>query len=579
MARRLAAILATDVVGYSSLMAEDEAGTLAALRAHRQELFNPETEKRSGRIVKLMGDGALVEFPSVVDAVQCAVAIQTKLTETGGLIRLRIGINLGDVIIDGDDIYGEGVNVAARLEALAEPGGICISSVVQESVGNRVEAEFADAGEHEIKGLPRPIRVWRWPADQDRAQTGIAPHARPEKSSIAVLPFDNLSTDPDQEFFADGITEDVITELSRFSGLFVIARNSSFAYKGQPVNVTRVAGELGVRYLLEGSVRRAGKRLRITAQLLDSVGGGHVWAEKYDCDLEDVFDLQDEITRKVVGSIAPQIELAELERSRKLSGPGLTAYELALKAQAFTYDALRAADPMILDQAYSAADAALAMDPRNIHALWTKCLVHLYRHMYRWGDAPDISLASAGETAERLIRTDSLNAQAYMARAWVFMYGRKFDAALADHHRALDLNPNLALNLFAMAWTEAVSGLAAEAREHVQLALRLSPRESDIWQGEGYAALALASFIEGDYSEAVKWGHLAYQLQPVLKGLMVAANALQGDLDAAKSHAMVLKDFAPDFLAAVLSGQVEVFKLPEHNELFIEGLREADLPE
>ena len=579
MARRLAAILASDVVGYSSLMANDEVGTLAALRAHRQELFDPVTEKHGGRIVKLMGDGALVEFPSVVHAVECAIALQTAVAETGGQIQLRIGINLGDVIIDGDDIYGEGVNVAARLEALAETGGICISSVVQESIGNRVEAEFTDAGKHEIKGLPRPIRVWRWPADEAVAQTGAAPHALLEKSSIAVLPFENMSSDADQEFFVDGITEDIITELSRFSGLFVIARNSSFTYKGQPVNVTLVAGELGVRYLLEGSVRRAGKRLRITAQLLDSVGGGHVWAEKYDCDLEDVFDLQDEITRQVVGSIAPQIELAELERSRKLGGPGLTAYELALKAKAFTYDALRAADPLILDQADSTADAALTTDPRNIHALWTKCLVHLYRHMYRWGDDPDTSLAYAGETAERLIQTDSLNAQAYMARAWVFMYGRKFDAALADHQRAFDLNPNLAMNLFAMAWTEAVSGLAAEAREHAQLALRLSPRDSDIWQGEGYAALALASFLEGDYPDAVKWGHLAYQLQPVLKGLMVAANALHGDLAAAKSHATVLKGFAPDFLDAVLSGQLAVYKLPEHNDMFVKGLRKADITE
>jgi len=584
--RRLAAILAADVVGYTRLMGLDEAGTLRRLNELRQKILDPLIAEHNGRTVKLIGDGLLVEFASVVDSVGCALAWQDNVTkhETGldrdKQLQFRIGINLGDVIVEGNDIHGDGVNIAARLEGLAEPGGICLSDDAYRQAKGKVAANFEDMGEQDLKNVAEPVRVYTFSAS--RSAVAAASQATeslplPDKPSIAVLPFDNLSGDADQEYFADGITEDIITELSRFSGLFVIARNSSFSYKGQSVDIKRVARELGVRYMLEGSVRRSGKRLRVTAQLLDSIGGGHVWGEKYDCDLEDVFDLQDEITHNVVGSIAPQIELAELERSRKLSDSGLTAYELALKAQAFSYDALRVANPEILSQAIAAADAALALDPRNLHALWTKSLVYLYRHMYHWGEDPDAALASAGETAESLIHIDSSNAKAYMVRAWTHLYQRKFDAALADHRRALELNPNLAANLFAMAWSEAVAGLAAEAREHTQLALRLSPREADIWQGEGYSALALVSFIEGNYAEAVKWGHLAYQKQPVLKGLMVAANAYRGDLEAAVSHAETLKVFAPDFLSAVLSGKTEVCKLPEHNKLFVEGLRRAGL--
>ncbi len=585
--RRLAAILSADVAGYSRLMSGDEAGTLAALKAHRAEFIDPTVDEYGGRLVKLMGDGALVEFPSVVDAVECAIAVQHGMAERNAevpestRIAFRIGINLGDIIIEGEDIYGDGVNIAARIQEIAAPGGVCISGDAYRQVRGKMDAAFEDQGEQKVKNIPDPVSVYRW---TDSATDPMPATARaedalplPDKPSIAVLPFTNMSDDPEQEYFSDGITEDIITELSRFSGLFVIARNSSFAYKGQSVDIARVARELGVRYLLEGSVRRGGKRLRITAQLLHRDGGGHVWGEKYDRELEDIFELQDEITRNVVGSIAPQIELAEVERSRKLSGANLTAYELALKAQALFYDGVRVADPKTLDRAESEVDTALTLDPRNIHALWTKSLIYMYRHVFRWGEDPDAALESCDETTERLIHIDSSNAKAYMVRAWSNMYRRKFDAALADHRRALALNPNLASNLFAMAWSEAIAGLADEAREHARLALRLSPRETDIWLGEGYAALALASFYEGDFAETVKWGHLAYQMQPVLQGLMVAANAYLGDLESAKSHAEALKAFAPDFLPAVLSGKIKVCKLPEHNKLFVEGLRRAGL--
>ena len=398
--------------------------------------------------------------------------------------------------------------------------------------------------------------------------------------SLVVLPFANLSDNPKQEYFSDGITEDIITELSRFSELIVIARNSSFSYKDLPLDIKQVARELDVRYVMEGSVRREGERLRITAQLIEADSNGHIWGEKYDRELGDIFDVQDEITRQVVGSIAPQVELAELERSRKLSETDLSAYELALKAQALTYDAVRVADPNALVQAMALASAALKLDNRNTHALWTHGMGFVFQHLYGWGDDLGGALTSAIETADQLIGIDPSNAKSYIVRAWAHQYRREYDLALADYRRALELNPNLALNLFTMAWSEAVAGLAAEAKEHAQMALKLSPRDTDIWLGWAYAALELANFIEGDFAETVKWGQSAIQMHakmPNRQVVMVAGYGHLGDIEAAKSHVNALKTFAPDFLPAVLSGNIEVFRLPEHNALLAEGLRRAGL--
>ncbi|MCH7795442.1 MAG: adenylate/guanylate cyclase domain-containing protein [Proteobacteria bacterium] len=307
MERRLAAILAADLVGYSRLMRADEEGTLARLKALHRELFEPTVREHRGRIVKLMGDGALVEFASAVDAVRCAVAVQEGLArrEAGvageTALTMRLGINLGDIIIEGDDIYGDGVNLAARLEGLAEPGGICLSASIHEQVRHKLDLGFEDLGEQSVKNIAEPVRVYRIVADAPGTAPAAAPGAEaslplPDKPSIAVLAFDNLSGDPDQEYFADGIAEDIITALSKFRWFFVIARNSSFTYKGKSVDVKQVAEELGVRYVLEGSVRKAGSRVRISAQLIDAATGNHVWAERYDRELADIFDLQDEMT-------------------------------------------------------------------------------------------------------------------------------------------------------------------------------------------------------------------------------------------------------------------------------------------
>ncbi|MEN8198071.1 MAG: adenylate/guanylate cyclase domain-containing protein, partial [Pseudomonadota bacterium] len=344
MERRLAAILAADVVGYSRLVRADEEGTIEALKRLRTELIDPKIAEHRGRTVKLMGDGILVEFPSVVDAVRAAAQVQQAMAGYNGdrveddRIRFRIGVNLGDVVIDGNDIHGDGVNIAARLEGLAAPGGICISGAVHEQVRDRVDLAFEDMGDCKVKNIDRPIRAWRWSAEASppahAAPVSSTPPALPDKPSIAVLPFDNMSNDPDQDFFADGMAEDIITALSRMPWFFVIARNSSFTYKGRAVDVTQVSTELGVRYVLEGSVRKAGNRLRITAQLIDATTGKHVWAERYDRDVLDIFDVQDEVTQAIVSAVAPEFLATEAKRVRRKDPAQLDAWECVMRGRA-----------------------------------------------------------------------------------------------------------------------------------------------------------------------------------------------------------------------------------------------------
>jgi TolB-like protein/class 3 adenylate cyclase len=343
--RRLAAILAADVAGYSRLMGADEEGTLAQLKALRRELADPKIKEHRGRIVKTTGDGLLIEFASVVDAVRCAVEVQREMAERNadvspdGRIEFRMGINLGDIMKDGRDIYGDGVNVAARLEALAEPGGICVSRVVRDQVRDKLAFSFEDMGEQQVKNIARPIRVHRILVGEkpDRSEPAIetpsqSPPALPDKPSIAVLPFQNMSGDPEQEYFADGMVEEIITALSHIRWLFVIARNSSFTYKGRTIDVKQVGRELGVRYVLEGSVRRSGSRVRITAQLIETTAGVHLWADRFDGSLEDVFELQDKVASSVAGVIEPTLQVAEIRRLADRPTSDLTAYDLYLRA-------------------------------------------------------------------------------------------------------------------------------------------------------------------------------------------------------------------------------------------------------
>ena len=401
-----------------------------------------------------------------------------------------------------------------------------------------------------------------------------------EIPSLAVLPFSNLSDDPAQEYFSDGITDDIITALSRFPELSVVARNSAFTFKNRPADITQIASELGVNYVMEGSIQRDKNRLRVTARLIETDSGRHIWGEKYDRELKDVFKLQDDLTMHVVGSITPQVERAELQRSRKLSDTNLSAYELALKAQALTYDAVRVADRDVLNQAMSIADEALELDKMCTHALWTRGMGCVFQYLYGWSTDPGSALNFAIEIADHLIGIDPSNARSYIVRAWAYQYSREYDLALADYRRALELNPNLALNLFTMAWSEAVAGLSVEARKHAQRALKLSPRDTDIWLAWAYATLELASFIEGDFADAVKWGRMAIQLHarmPARQLVMIAGYGHLGEAEAAGTHAAAIREFAPETLAAVLAGKYEIFKLSEHNALLLEGLRRAGL--
>src|SRR6202521_2781761 len=359
--RRLAAILAADVAGYSRLMGADEEGTHERLKAHRRALVDPKITEHRGRIVKTTGDGMLVEFASVVDAVRCAVEVQRGMAERNAevpqeqRIEFRIGINVGDIILDGGDIFGDGVNVAARLEGLAEPGGICLSGDAQRQVRGKLDVVFEDAGEQRLKNIAWPVRVFRV------RPAGAAANARPalalpDKPSIAVLPFQNLSGDPEQEYFADGMVEDIITALSRFRNLFVISRNSSFTYKGHAVDVKQVGRELGVRYVLEGSVRKAANRVRITAQLIDAATGAHLWADRFDGGLEDIFSLQDQVTASVVGAIAPKLEQAEIERAKRKPTESLDAYDYYLRGIASVNLGTRDANAEALRLFYRASE-------------------------------------------------------------------------------------------------------------------------------------------------------------------------------------------------------------------------------
>ncbi len=591
MERRLAAIMAADVVGYSRLIRADEEGTIAALKTLRAGLIDPKIAEHRGRIVKLMGDGMLVEFASIVDAVHAAVETQQAVSDHNSdipadkRIELRIGINLGDVVIDGDDIQGDGVNVAARLEGMAEPGGICISGMVYEGVRDRIDVPFEDLGNQEVKNIDRPVRVWRWVADGSGAvvfRQADEPLPLPDKPSIAVLPFTNMSGDPEQEYFADGITEDIITELARFSGLFVIARNSTFSYKGQVIDVRRIARELGVRYILVGSIRRAGNRVRINAQLIEKEAGSHIWSERYDRNLEDIFDLQEEITRNVVASIAPQIEMAEMERALRARGTNVSAYDLALKAQSQVYEGVRIGSPEVLEKAIQTAQESLEKDPRNLHALWTQAFANYYRHICCWGSAADQALDSAWAIIARLFQIDPSNSQAYSLRGELRVLRGEYDKGNADFHRAYALNPNSAFNLFYMACSESLSGLTGEAKEHAELGLRLSPRDLDINLGVAYLALAQASFADGDFENAMECCKVAIQMHskaPYRRALMIACCGHLGHLDEAARQVTDLYAFAPDFLPSVLRGDMIIYKMPAHNALFVDGLRKAGPPE
>jgi adenylate cyclase len=488
MERRLAAILLTDVVGYSRLIGIDEEGTIARQKAHQETIINPEISARGGRIVKTTGDGLLVEFPSVVDAVKCAVVVQQAVARSevvnpeNGRIQYRMGINLGDIVIDGDDILGDGVNVAARLERLARPGGICISGTVHEQVAGKLNAVFEDAGEQTVKNVLRPIRVWHWQTNQTlRSPSEISqPPPLPDKPSIAVLPFGNLSGDPEQEFFADGIAEDVITALSRFRSLFVIARNSSFTYKGSAVDIIRVGRELGVRYVVEGSVRKAGNRVRITAQLIDASNGSHLWADRFDGSLDDIFDLQDQITEQIVIAVEPEIQVQERERARRKPPGSLDAWEYMQRGLSHFYrinNADRSAAISLLDQAIGLDPDFAVAHSYLAYTLWATRSV-------TFGEPEETAkaLALARTHAEKAVSLDPNEPMAHFALGRMYIFGGEAEIGIAEMQTAIAINPNFAQGHFGLGygWYYG-AGQAERALPHLDTALRLSPRNPLRW--------------------------------------------------------------------------------------------------
>jgi adenylate cyclase len=582
--RRLAAILAIDMVGYSRHMEADETGTISRQRTHRQELIDPILHEHHGRIVKTTGDGLLVEFVSVIDALESAVRIQRAIAKAEASLpkerrmQYRAGINLGDIVIDGDDIFGDGVNLAARLEGLADPGGISITASVFEQVVGKLDLAFDDMGEREVKNIRKPVRVYRVRLEIMPENRSASPRGVPEasgKPSIAVLPFQDMSPEMDHEYFADGIAEDIITELSRNHAFFVTARNSSFTYKGKAVDVKKTAGELGVRYLLEGSVRKGGKRIRITAQLIDAATGNHVWAERYDRELDDIFAVQDEITASIVGVVAPELIGAEMQRARRKDPSSLDAWDSVMRAN---WHAWRLTEEHCV-QARKFADQALELDPRMARAMVVHATCDIWDVLYARGGHTGQLLARAQEMATRAVELDGRDAEAHTILGGVALFMRHYDESFRRLDTALTINPNLA---FAHMWGGggyALSGNSENARESLKEALRLSPRDpANYWT---YAFLGLAEFADENYDEAIEWGlkaiHL-YQSFPTAHRLLAASYGTLGQADAAGAAVAELLRIAPGTNIASTRAGVP-WKDGKVMERYLDALRQAGLPE
>ena len=552
--RRLAAILSADVVGYSRLMGIDEAGTLARLKAMRRDLIDPLIAAHSGRTVKLMGDGALVEFASAVDAVTCAIEVQKQIRERNagspedGQIQLRIGINVGDIIVDGDDIYGDGVNVAARIQALADPGGIYISRGAADQVRDKVPIKIQTRGEQIVKNIARPIEVFCIIAEERTAvsvavhesETSVQPPMVADKPAIAVLPFVNISGEPEQEFFADGITEDILTELSRFRELFVISRNSAFVYKGKSINAQKVAKELGVQYVVEGSVRKAGSRVRITVQLIDAETDRHLWAERYDRELADIFAIQDEVTSSIVSILPGRVAAAAQDRVQRKLPENLAAYECVLAGKLLHHRSARADN----EEALRMLDRAIALDPGYAHAhAWKACVLGQSTVTGWCDDVEATRRALIGEVMKALSLDENDSDVHRVLAAVNLTVHHDYDKALYHQERALALNPNDDLVVVQQGEMLTWIGQAEEGIEWIQKAMRLNPYHSENF----WSHLGRAYFVARRYGEAVKAFQRRSRTGQTHWAFLVACYAQLGDAAAAKGATQELLQRAPDF--------------------------------
>ena len=627
MERRLAAILAADVVGYSRLIREDEAGTLAALKAHREQLIAPKVAERKGRIVKLMGDGLLVEFPSAVEAVQCAVEIQHMIGDRNAdvpeenRIAYRIGINIGDIVVEDNDIYGDGVNVAARLEGLAEPSGICVARNVFDQVKDKLDLTIEHLGEREVKNIAEPVTVYRvvlddkaaalvtpvvheatkpvyrrwvaaataavvlvaavggtlwwqpWKPDMERASIERMAFPLPDKPSIAVLPFNNLSGDPKQDYLVDGITETIITELSRFGGLFVIARNSVFTYKGKPVKVQQVAEDLGVQYVLEGSMQRSADQIRITAQLIDAVTGTHLWAQSYDRELSDIFTVQDDVTERIVASLgAYQGELAEAarERAKRKDPANLSAYEafqLGIEHKHRFTKEDNAAARMLFEK-------AIELDPQFAQAYVGLAWVHIQQFWFGWTDEPGQAVVRTREAAQKAIALDPSEAEAHWLLAEAYLANSQFEKGEAEYERALVLNPNNADLLAGWGYASVLLGEPERGTEFIVKAMRLNPHYPD-WYDR---SLGTAAYMSRRYEEAIAAFKKVTQHVIQSRLYLAASYAQLGRLEEARAEVAAAIALDADISVEKFSS-IELYKNSVDLEHLRGGLRKAGLPE
>ena len=584
--RRLAAILAADVVGYSWLMSADEEGTHERLKTHLRQLFDPKIREHQGRIVKNTGDGLLVEFASVVDALRCATEVQAGMTKRNATvtedrrIEFRIGIHQGDIVIEEHDIFGDAVNVAARLEGLAQPGGICVSARVRGDAVGKLELSFEDMGQQQLKNIARPLRVYRVGAEghlptppllgldpgiTDEGRAGVL--TLPDKPSVAVLPFQNMSGDPEQEYFADGMVEEIITALSRIRWLFVIARNSSFTYKGQAVDVKQVGRELGVRYVLEGSVRKAVGRVRITAQLIDAQNGAHLWADRFDGSLEDVFELHDKVALSVAGVIEPTLRAAEIRRSSTRPTCDLTAYDLYLRALALAFFWQRDTN----DQALKLLEEAIERDPNYGLALVHAAAQHYNLHVTGWTDDPEASRVKGIDLCRRALQVAGDDPNVLGTAGFTLAYfGEEIAVAIGLVDRGLQLNPSFARCWQWSGWLNLWAGHTEPAIKHFETSLRLDPRER---RANPFMGIGVAHFFARRFDEARTTLLQSLQEQPnwvPTYRFLASCYAQMGHLGEAREVVRRLRT-----LTNVIVPPAENWRDPDHREFYLSGLRLA----
>ena len=579
MKRRLAAILAADVVGYSRLMGEDEAGTLQRLTKLRTDLIEPWIAEHHGRVVKLMGDGFLLEFASVVNAVVCAVAWQKGVTEEeeklpeSQRLRFRIGINLGDVIVEGEDIHGDGVNVASRIEGIADPGGICISDDVYRQVEGKLDLVFDDLGERRVKNIAKPIRVYRLKGAGTKsrrpAHAGLSP-SDTGKASIAVLPFVNMSGDPEQEYFSDGLTEDIITGLSRFHSLFVIARKSAFTFKGKAVDVQQVGQELGARYVIEGSVRKAGNRVRVTAQLIDAQTGNHIWAESFDRDLDDIFAVQDEVTGSIVASLPERVGAVDLERVKRKPTDQMMAYDYYLRGRELHHRFAR--DDCI--EGVRLLEKAVELDPSFAQAwAWLSCIIG---QAWVRGYLPNKEelWERCVAAAHKALELDEEDSECHRILSEIYLFQRKYEEAEYHNERGLSLNPNDFRLVVQRGYLLAYVGKPEEGVEWINRVLKLDPFHPEDY----HANLGIVLHAAHRHADAVDVFKRVSRLQASHHAYLASCHARLGQSDFAKEHAAKILELEPGFTIASYSKTLR-YKQPDDLEYYLDGLREAGLPE